>query len=105
MIQECFFTCDSNRVFGGWRGRKSGGPGGVQLLPLFSTVEFANHPGNVNLGLPIRRYAVVLVDRGRPGVIGSQGQGQMIVIPQEQSIQIGRTTINVLLRAEAVGHA
>ena len=48
---------------------------------------------------------MVLIHRCRPGVIGRQRQGQMIVIPQQQSIKIRRAAINVLIRAKAVGHA
>ena len=104
MIQECFFTCDSklrsDRLRGlsaGWHGGESGGTGRVQPLPLLSAVELADYPRYIHPGLAIRGHSVILVHRCRTGVISRQRQCQMIVIPQQQRIQIGRAAIDVLI--------
>ena len=77
----------------------------VQLLPLLSAVELADHPRYIGLRFAIRRHTMVLVYRCRPGVIGGQRQRQVIVILHQQRIQIRCAPIDVLICAKAVGHA
>jgi hypothetical protein len=77
----------------------------MQLLPLLSAVELADHPRYVKTGFAIRGHTVVLVDRSRSGVISRQRQREMIVIPQQERIQVSCSTLDVLVCTEAVGYA
>jgi hypothetical protein len=74
--------------------------GGLQL----AAIEIVNNAGDVAARLAIRRNAVILIDRGRPGVVRRQRECQVVVVALEQRVQIRGATVDVLLCAKAVRH-
>src|ERR1700723_3274370 len=69
---------------------------------LFSPVELADHASHIFSRLVIWRDAVILVHRAGPGVVGCQCQRQVIMIPSQQSIQIGRSASDILVWPEGI---
>ena len=79
-----------------------------EAVGLSSSSTVQNHLNTLERKGHIRRdpsksRAIELVER--KSADRRERQGQVIVIPQQKSVKIGRTTINVLIRVEAVGHA
>src|SRR5215469_15940555 len=69
---------------------------------LLAALELGHHARNVCTRLAIRRNAVILVDRGRTRVIGSECERKVVVVARQQRVEIGRAAVYVLVRLKAV---
>src|SRR5579862_215892 len=97
-----------------WRGAGSvaGGAGGgsrsgedllrCRQAGRHAAVEFVDHARHVELGFAIGRDAMVLVYRGRSGVVGRQRQGEVVVVAGEQGVEVGGSALDVLIGTKAV---
>ena len=62
---------------------------GLGFAGQHAAIELVDDARHVGLGLVIRGDAVVLVDRGGAGVVGGEGESQIVVILGEQGVEIG----------------
>src|SRR5581483_11190488 len=68
-------------------------------------VKLMNHPRHISPRLPIRRNSMPVVYCSRTRVIRGQLERQTVVIFLQQSIQIGRSAVDVFSRSKAVIYA
>ena len=78
---------------------------GFALAGDDAAIELVDDAGHVGAGLVIRRDAVILVNCGGTGVVGSEGEGDVVVITAEQFVEIGGAAADVLVGSEAVVYA
>src|SRR4051812_26012105 len=80
-----------------WKLRSAAGRRGK-----LAAVELADDASDIGAGLAIRRDAVVAVDGQRAGIVGGQGQRDVVAVAGQQSIEIRRAAADVLLGRKAV---
>ena len=86
----------------------AGGFGVAKSFVLTSddaAIEFVDDAGYVGAGLAIGRDAVVFVHGGGTGVVGGEGDSNVVVITAEQFVEIGGAAADVLVGSEAVVYA
>src|ERR1700678_550282 len=54
-----------------------------------AAIEFADAAGDVGAGLGVGRNAVVAVDCSGAGVVGGDGEGDVVVVAGEQLVEVG----------------
>ena len=70
-----------------------------------AAIEFVDDAGYVGAGLAIGRDAVVFVDCGGTGVVGGEGDSNVVVITAEQFVEVRGAAAHVLVWSEAVVYA
>ena len=78
---------------------------GFALASDDATVELVDDTSYVGASLVVGRDTVVPVYCGGTGVVGSKGEGNVVVVATEQFIEVGGATADILIGGEAVVNA
>ena len=76
----------------------AGGEGWI--CGALAAIELADDAGDVGAGFGVGRDAVVAVDGGGAGVVGGDGEGDVVVVAGEELVEIGGAAADVLFRRE-----
>jgi len=84
------------------KGEAGLGCAGLGFAGEDAAVELVDDAGDVGAGFVVGGNAGVFVDGGGAGVVGGEGEGEIVVIVGEQSVDVGGAAADVLGGFEAV---
>ena len=90
---------------GGCGGEAGMGFAGEGFSGEDAAIELVDDAGDVGAGFGVGGDAVVFVYCGGAGVVGGEGEGEIVVVMSEQGVEVGGSALDVLAGLEAVVYA